>query len=237
MQEFTIVLIEDEQNILDFIQKTLKSNDYKVLTAKTGQAGMNLITSQCPDLIILDLGLPDMDGSLIIPQVRHWSSCPIIVLSARTGDKDKVSALDSGADDYITKPFSTSELLARIRTALRHSNRINMTQSPSTETYSSAGLMINFLKRQITRDGEEIHLTPVEYKIVAFLARNSGLVMTYASILTNIWGPYMNDDNKILRVNMANIRRKLERNPAEPLYIMTEVGIGYRMREDESPVS
>ena len=233
MQELTILLIEDEKNITDFIVRILKSNNYKVLSAKTGKDGLSMISSQCPDIILLDLGLPDIDGISIISHVRAWSLCPIIVLSARTSDHDKVMALDLGADDYITKPFSTEELLARIRTSLRHSNRILSKDSISEKPYTAGELTIDFMKRLITRNGEIIHLTPVEYKIVAYVAKNSGKVVTYSAILKNVWGPYMNtDDNKILRVNMANIRRKIEPNPAEPIYIFTEVGVGYRMLED-----
>ena len=153
----------------------------------------------------------------------------------RTTDNDKVSSLDLGADDYITKPFSTNELLARIRTSLRHSNRVVTNDSISEKPYAALGLKIDFMKRIITRDGEPIHLTPVEYKIVAYIAKNSGKVITYSSILKNVWGPNMDEnDNKILRVNMANIRRKIEPNPAEPTYILTELGVGYRMLEDSS---
>lgn len=235
MQEFTILLIEDEKNITDFIIKILRSNNYKVLTATTGKEGLSIISSQCPDIILLDLGLPDMDGINIISTVRVWSLCPIIVLSARSTDNDKVTALDLGADDYITKPFSTDELLARIRTSLRHSNRIISKENVSEKPYNASGLTIDFMKRLITRDDEIIHLTPIEYKIVAYIAKNSGKVVTYSSILKNVWGPNMNeDDNKILRVNMANIRRKIEPNPAEPIYIFTELGVGYRMLEDTS---
>ena len=229
MKDYTILLIEDEKNIADFVEKILRSNDYKVVTASTGGEGLSLIKSRCPDIILLDLGLPDMDGLDVISSVRSWSLCPIIVLSARTTDNDKVSSLDLGADDYITKPFSTNELLARIRTSLRHSNRV------VTNDYAALGLKIDFMKRIITRDGEPIHLTPVEYKIVAYIAKNSGKVITYSSILKNVWGPNMDEnDNKILRVNMANIRRKIEPNPAEPTYILTELGVGYRMLEDSS---
>ena len=154
---------------------------------------------------------------------------------ARTTDNDKVSSLDLGADDYITKPFSTNELLARIRTSLRHSNRVVTNDSVSEKPYAALGLKIDFMKRIITRNGEPIHLTPVEYKIVAYIAKNSGKVITYSSILKNVWGPNMDEnDNKILRVNMANIRRKIEPNPAEPTYILTELGVGYRMLEDSS---
>lgn len=232
MKEYKILLIEDEKNIIEFVEKVLKLNNYSVVVAQTGKMGLSLITSQCPDLILLDLGLPDMDGFNIIPSVRKWSSCPIIVLSARSTDKDKVSALDAGADDYITKPFSTSELLVRIRTSLRHASFINSSRNDSSNVYKADGLVMDFNRRKITRDNTEIHLTPIEYRIVEYLAKNCGRVMTYSAILTNIWGPYMNDDNKILRVNMANIRRKIEPNPAEPIYIFTEVGIGYRMLDE-----
>lgn len=232
MSAFTILLIEDEKNITNFIEKILQTEGYKVLTARTGKQGLSLISSQCPDVVLLDLGLPDMDGAKIIPEAREWSSNPIIVLSARTSDQDKVGALDAGADDYIIKPFSTSELLARIRTSLRHSKRMDLDGTLAERAYSAGGLTIDFIKRRITREEEELHLTPVEFRIVEFLARNSGKVMTYSSILKDVWGPYMVEDNKILRVNMANIRRKLEKNPSEPKYILTEVGVGYRMLED-----
>lgn len=192
-----------------------------------------MISSLCPDIILLDLGLPDMDGMEIIKQVRTWSGIPIIVVSARSQEDDKVHALDAGADDYLTKPFGTSELLARIRTSLRHSNRMNGDAGMPQRPYRAKGLEIDFYKRIVAIDGTPVHLTPVEYKIVAFLAQNSGKVITYGTVMNNVWGPYAESDNKILRVNMANIRRKLEKNPAEPVYIFTEVGVGYRMAEDE----
>lgn len=230
---FTVLIIEDEKNIQTFVGKVLKKHDYKVLCADTGAQGQSLIHSQCPDIILLDLGLPDMDGISIIREVRTWTSTPIIVISARSAEKEKVAALDLGADDYITKPFGTSELLARIRASLRHSNRLLTDSTLYIRPYRCGNLKLDFTKRLLTIDGEEIHLTPIEYKIVAYLAQNSGKVMTYASILSNVWGPYADDDNKILRVNMANIRRKLETDPAQPKYIFTEVGVGYRMKEDE----
>lgn len=158
---------------------------------------------------------------------------PIIVISARTQEEDKVRALDAGADDYLTKPFGIPELLARIRTSLRHSNRINQNNGLPPRPYRAKGLEIDFLKRSITVNGQAVHLTPIEYKIVVFLAQNSGKVMTYSAVMNNVWGPYSESDNKILRVNMANIRRKLEKNPAQPVYIFTEVGVGYRMADDE----
>lgn len=233
IHKFTVLIIEDEKNIQTFMSKVLKKHEYKVLCAANGAEGLSLIHSLCPDVVLLDLGLPDIDGNEVIRQVRTWSSTPIIVISARQSEKEKVAALDLGADDYITKPFGTSELLARIRASLRHSNRLLTDSSLYIRPYQSGSMVLDFSKRILTLEGEKIHLTPIEYKIVAFLAQNSGKVMTYDSILSNVWGPYADSDNKILRVNMANIRRKLESDPAQPFYIFTEVGVGYRMREDE----
>ena len=233
MSKCTILIIEDEKNIQTFMGKVLKQHDYRVLSADSGAQGLEVIRSQCPDIILLDLGLPDMNGDDIIREVRTWTSTPIIVISARTAEKDKVRSLDLGADDYITKPFGTSELLARIRASLRHSNRLRTNDPLYVRPYKHKGLVLDFSKRLLTIDGREIHLTPIEYKIVACLAQNSGKVITYASILSDVWGPYADSDNKILRVNMANIRRKIEADPAQPKYIFTEVGVGYRMAEDE----
>lgn len=231
--KLSILLVEDEKNICDFISTSLSAQDYRISTAHTGKEALPIITSQCPDLILLDLGLPDMDGMEIIRQVRTWSSVPIIVLSARTQEQEKVRALDLGADDYLTKPLGTSELLARIRTALRHSNRLNTDSPLYKRPFHAKGLTIDFEKHLVSVDGKDVHLTQIEFKIISLLAQNSGRVMTYDTIISNIWGPYADDDNSILRVNMAHIRRKLEQNPAEPQYVFTEIGIGYRMIEDE----
>lgn len=231
--KLSILLVEDEKNICDFISTSLSAQDYRISTAHTGKEALPIITSQCPDLILLDLGLPDMDGMEIIRQVRTWSSIPIIVLSARTQEQEKVRALDLGADDYLTKPIGTSELLARIRTALRHSNRLNTDSPLYKRPFHARGLTIDFEKHLVSVDGKDVHLTQIEFKIISLLAQNSGRVMTYDTIISNIWGPYADDDNSILRVNMAHIRRKLEQNPAEPQYVFTEIGIGYRMIEDE----
>lgn len=231
--KLSILLVEDEKNICDFISTSLSAQDYRISTAHTGKEALPIITSQCPDLILLDLGLPDMDGMEIIRQVRTWSSIPIIVLSARTQEQEKVRALDLGADDYLTKPIGTSELLARIRTALRHSNRLNTDSPLYKHPFHAKGLTIDFEKHLVSVDGKDVHLTQIEFKIISLLAQNSGRVMTYDTIISNIWGPYADDDNSILRVNMAHIRRKLEQNPAEPQYVFTEIGIGYRMIEDE----
>ena len=231
--KLSILLVEDEKNICDFISTSLSAQDYRISTAHTGKEALPIITSQCPDLILLDLGLPDMDGMEIIRQVRTWSSVPIIVLSARTQEQEKVRALDLGADDYLTKPIGTSELLARIRTALRHSNRLNTDSPLYKRPFHAKGLTIDFEKHLVSVDGKDVHLTQIEFKIISLLAQNSGRVMTYDTIISNIWGPYADDDNSILLVNMAHIRRKLEQNPAEPQYVFTEIGIGYRMIEDE----
>ena len=231
--KLAILVVEDEKNICDFISTSLSAQDYRISTAHTGKEALPIITSQCPDLILLDLGLPDMDGMEIIRQVRTWSSVPIIVLSARTQEQEKVRALDLGADDYLTKPIGTSELLARIRTALRHSNRLNTDSPLYKRPFHAKGLTIDFEKHLVSVDGKDVHLTQIEFKIISLLAQNSGRVMTYDTIISNIWGPYADDDNSILRVNMAHIRRKLEQNPAEPQYVFTEIGIGYRMIEDE----
>ena len=233
-QKISVLIIEDEKSICDFVAKTLQSHDYRTTAVHTGKDGLAQLTSLLPDIVLLDLGLPDMDGMDIIRQTRTWSSVPIIVISARTQEKEKVLALDSGADDYITKPFGTFELLARIRTAMRHNNRIVADPVNANRPYSAGGLKIDFEKRLVSVDGVDVHLTRVEYKIVSLLAKNSGKVMTYDSLINQVWGPYADDNNRILRVNMANIRRKLEANPGEPKYIFTELGIGYRMLEDES---
>ena len=225
-----ILIIEDEANISGFIATILVANGYDAMTAPTGSKAISLITSHCPDLILLDLGLPDMDGINILKFVREWSTCPIIVVSARDHERDKVEALDAGADDYITKPFGTSELLARIRTAIRHTR----THLPNGEIaqsgqFKALGMVIDYNKHLVTIDGERVHLTQNEYKLVSLLGKYAGRVLTYDFLIRQLWGPKAKTDNQILRVNMANIRRKIEKNPAEPEYIFTEIGVGYRM--------
>ena len=199
-----------------------------MVCAYTGADGLKQINTHKPDVVLLDLGLPDMDGLEIIEEVRTYSSVPIIVISARTLERSKVAALDMGADDYLTKPFGTAELLARIRTALRHSQK---TANENTR-YEVGDLMIDFERRLVKVKDQDVHLTQIEYKLVSLLAQNAGRVLTYETIISKIWGPYADSDNQILRVNMAHIRRKLEENPAEPQYIFTEIGVGYRMRDD-----
>lgn len=231
LNKIKIMIIEDEDAISNFIATTLKANTYAPLVAKTASEALSMIPSHCPDLILLDLGLPDMDGIEILKKIREWSATPIIVVSARGEESDKVEALDLGADDYIAKPFGTSELLARIRTALRHSMKNNSSALPS-EVFRTKGLVIDFDKRLVSVDGKDIHLTQIEFKIVSLLAKSAGRVLTYDFIITELWGPYAVKDNQILRVNMANIRRKLEKNPASPEFIFTEVGVGYRMVDE-----
>ncbi len=224
-----ILIIEDDKLFCAFITASLRENGYKVTPAFTGKEGLSLAASHRPDVILLDLGLPDMDGYEILKLLRNWNQIPILVLSAKTQESDKVLALDLGADDYITKPPGLAELRARIRTGLRHCH-INMIGS----TYKALDLEINFDRRLVILKGEDIHLTQIEYQLLSLLAKNSGHVLTYGYLMKAIWGPYTDNNNQILRVNMANIRRKIERAPSRPLYIFTESGIGYRMRDNES---
>ncbi|MCM1134121.1 MAG: response regulator transcription factor [Clostridium sp.] len=229
----SILLIEDEENIRSFIFTTLKNQSYKVTATASGKEGLHLAASLCPDIILLDLGLPDMDGMEVIKQLRTWTAIPIIVISARTNEHDKAHALDCGADDYITKPFGTVELLARIRTSLRHSRQMQDMSSIHQKPYHYKDLTIHFENHVVTLNETIIHLTQIEYKLLTLLARNSGKVLTYTFIMEKIWGPYTDNNNQILRVNMANIRRKIEKNPATPEYVFTEIGIGYRMAEGD----
>lgn len=232
--KYLVVIVEDEYNISSFVSAVLQANGFDTMVARNGAEAIILITSHCPDLVLLDLGLPDMDGQGIIENVRGWSNVPIIVVSARTRERDKVMALESGADDYITKPFGTSELLARIRTALRHVQLREGEQAQrQTGVFHTGDLEVDYDKRRVYVNGEDTHLTQNEYKIVALLSKYSGRVLTYDSIIKHIWGPNAKQGNQILRVNMANIRRKIEPSTAEPRYIMTEMGVGYRMAEGE----
>lgn len=230
-----ILVVEDEERIANFMRAVLLANGYEVLQAVSGRAARTMISSHCPDLVLLDLGLPDMDGVEIIRFVREWSQLPIIVVSARMYEKDKILALDAGADDYITKPFGTGELLARIRTALRHVRaRANSLLVSEQGIFTARGLTIDYNKHQVLVDGENVRLTQNEFKIVSLLGLHAGKVLTYDFILKNLWGPAANGSNQLLRVHMANIRRKIEKNPAEPEYIFTELGVGYRMVEEDA---
>ena len=229
-----ILVVEDEQSIARFISAILNANGYETLMAQTGSEALSIISSTCPDLVILDLGLPDMDGTEILRDLRSWSSLPVVVVSARSHEKDKVEALDMGADDYLTKPFGTDELLARVRAAIRHTRTASGNDEVARQgTYTVGDMVIDYNKHQVLINGENAKLTLSEFRIVALLGKFAGKVLTYDYIIRELWGPRAGSDNQILRVNMANIRRKIEKNPAEPQYIFTEVGVGYRMAEGE----
>lgn len=226
--KYKILVVEDDLNISSMIQTLLDTNGYQVLTTQRCQQGILMLTSHMPDLVVLDLGLPDMDGEEFIRIARTSSMVPIIVLSARTEERDKVSALDLGANDYITKPFGTAELLARVRASLRI-NRPNLQSAAPGSVARLGDLLIDFDKRQVIVAGKSVHLTQIEYNILAFLSQHTGKVMTYSAIIGAVWGVMDNGSVKKLQVNMANIRKKLGCRPGENQYIINELGVGYRM--------
>ncbi|MGI6402950.1 MAG: response regulator [Oscillospiraceae bacterium] len=228
---FTVLVVEDEQAIGNLLGAILDAQ-YRVLFASTGGEALAMAASHTPDLILLDLGLPDMDGMDVLIQLRKWFDPPIIVVSARQKEQEKVAALDAGANDYVTKPFGNRELLARIRTSLRQYARMQNSRSRLDSEFSVGDLHLNYARREVRIGDKLVHLTPIEYRIVVLLARNAGMVLTHDHILKEIWGPFASD-SQLLRVNMANIRRKIEPNPADPRYILTEVGVGYRMIDCE----
>jgi len=224
-----VLIVEDEAPIRHFMTAVLTANGYRVVSTGKGLELPPLASSHCPDIVLLDLGLPDIDGIEALRSFRDWSDIPVVIVSARGSEKDKVAALDLGADDYVTKPFGTAELLARMRAAIRH--RVMQQGSVVESTITIGALSIDFDRMRVSVDDSEIHLTPIEYRIIELLTRNRGKVMTHDMILKSVWGPYFTD-TQTLRVNMANIRRKIEKNPAEPRYIRTEIGVGYRMVEE-----
>ena len=229
-----ILIVEDDPGICTFLRAVLSSDGYDAIVVSSGGLALDMIASHCPDCILLDLGLPDMDGAMVIERVRQWTSTPIVVISARSMEQDKAGALDLGADDYITKPFGSIELLARIRAALRHRRTpLDNDEIALTGSYHVGDMVIDYRKRRVLMGGEPVHLTPNEFRIVALLGQHAGRVLTYRTMLRELWGPSASTDNKILRVHMASIRRKLEPNPSEPRYIFTEVGVGYRMADGE----
>ena len=229
--KYKVLIVEDDRNISSFIQTILEANGYQALTAERCQQGLMVYASHIPDLVMLDLGLPDMDGEEFIRTIRSGSTVPIIVLSARTDERDKVSALDLGANDYITKPFGTAELLARVRAALR-TNRHNFLVAAPTSMFSIADLIIDYDRRQVSVDGKLIHLTQTEYNILALLSQHTGKVMTYSTIIRSIWGSMDDGSIKKLQVNMANIRKKLGCRPGDNRYVINELGVGYRMLDE-----
>lgn len=225
-----VLIVEDDPGICKFLRVSLRENNYDVIETNTGATALEIISSHCPDLILLDLGLPDMDGNRIIERVRSWTKTPIVVISARSMEQDKATALDLGADDYLTKPFGTIELLARIRTALRHTRTTaEDDQIALSGKFTVNDLTIDYAKHRVYLGDRDTNLTPNEFKIVGLLGKHAGRVITYKSMLQQLWGPTASSDNKILRVHMASIRRKIEPNPDEPRYIFTETGVGYRM--------
>ena len=229
MNKSKILVIEDDPAITNLIRTTLDTQDYQYHTARTGSAGLMDAVAYNADVIILDLGLPDMDGVEIIRKIRGWSTVPIIVVSARSEDSDKVEALDAGADDYLTKPFSIDELLARLRAALRRRQLDDTGLAPQESVYRNGNLSIDYAAGCVYRDDREIHLTPIEYKLLCVLAKNTGKVLTHNYILKEVWGNAFSADASSLRVFMVTLRKKIEENPATPQYIQTHIGVGYRM--------
>ena len=224
-----ILVIEDEKSISHFISTVLNNNGYEAMQAQTGEEALSMISSHCPDLVILDLGLPDMDGLDILRSLRSWSSLPVVVVSARSHERDKVAALDLGADDYLTKPFSVDELLARVRANLRRSS---MASGESTEasTFDNGPLHIDYAAGYATKDGRELSLTPTEYKLLVLLAKNVDKVLTHTFITREIWGTSWDSDLASLRVFMRTLRKKIEADPSHPKMIQTHMGVGYRMQ-------
>jgi two-component system KDP operon response regulator KdpE len=228
-QDATLLLIEDEPEIRRFLRTTLPAHGFRLHEAVTGKDGLTEAKARNPDLILLDLGLPDLEGNEVIRQIREWTATPIIVLSARDQEQAKVAALDLGADDYITKPFGVNELLARVRTALRHVAR---TDDSGESVFLLDNLKVDLGRRQVFVSGKEVHLTPIEYKLLITLIRYAGKVLTHRQLLKEVWGPLHVDEGHYLRVYMRQLRNKLERNPARPRYLVTELGVGYRLRTE-----
>lgn len=228
MNKTTVLIVEDDKAVRNLMTTTMKACGYNFHTAETGEAAILQAVSAKPDIMVLDLGLPDMDGVEIIKKVRTWTTNPIIVVSARSEDKDKIDALDAGADDYLTKPFSVDELLARIRVAIRKMNYDNSAES-SEPVFVNGGLKIDYGSGCAFVDDKEIHLTPIEYKLLCLLAKNVGKVLTHNFILRAVWPNALENDTPSLRVFMATLRKKIEVIPSEPIYIQTHIGVGYRM--------
>lgn len=226
----TVVVIEDEPQIRRFLRAALVSQGYRFYEAATGREGLAEAATRQPDVIILDLGLPDLDGLEIIRRVREWTAVPIIVLSARDQEGDKIKALDLGADDYVSKPFGVGELLARMRAALRHAAIAS--QQRSEPVFTLGALQVDLMRRRVSVGGTEVHLTPIEYKLLTTLVRHAGNVVTHRQLLKEVWGPTYEDQAHYLRVFMLQLRRKLEADPARPRYLRTEPGVGYRLDAD-----
>jgi two-component system KDP operon response regulator KdpE len=226
------LLVDDEPAILRFLRPAFAANDYDVVTAGTVADALRRIAADAPDIVVLDLGLPDGDGKDVIQKVREWSDVPIIVLSARDREAEKIQALDLGADDFVNKPFGVGELLARVRTARRH----RMQRKSEAPILRAGEIEVDSVRRRVTRDGVELRLTPKEYELLSFLARHAGRVVTHRQILTAVWGPAHTDDTQYLRVYIGQLRDKIETDPGDPRIIVTEPGIGYRMADADPPL-
>lgn len=226
-----VLIVEDDKTIRNFMRISLETQAYKVIETSDGQNAYTLFLSHQPDVILLDLGLPDMDGLELLSKIREISQVAVLVVSARGREEDKIEALDLGADDYLTKPFSVAELLARIRVALRHQVHLEQTEGTELQSYQVGDLKVDFDKRLVFLNNEEVHLTPIEFKLMALMAKNPGKVMTHKFMIKEVWGSYGESDAQSLRVFMANLRRKIEQNSSQPRYIMTEVGVGYRLMD------
>jgi two-component system, OmpR family, KDP operon response regulator KdpE len=225
-----ILLIEDDPRIRRFLRASLVTQGYDLIEAENGRDGLALAASRVPDVVLLDLGLPDMEGMEVIHQLRTWSNVPIIILSARGQERDKVANLDAGADDYLTKPFGVGELLARMRVALR---KVMPSEEGTPQVrYSLGNIQVDFERRRVLRGQEEVHLTPIEYKLLTVLLRHRGKVVTHRQLLKEVWGPSYVEQNPYLRIFILNLRRKLENDPTRPQYLLTEPGVGYRLRDD-----
>jgi two-component system, OmpR family, KDP operon response regulator KdpE len=225
-----VLLVEDESQMRTFVRLALTAHGYRVLEVETGREALQQAAAHTPDLILLDLGLPDMDGLDVTRGLREWSVTPIIVISARGQEREKVEALDAGADDYLTKPFGSEELMARVRVALRHAART--AQDPLSSVVTIGALRIDFAKRLVFLAEAEVHLTPIEYKLLVTLTKHAGMVMTHKQLLDQVWGPGHAHQMQYLRVYMAQLRQKLEENPAHPRYLLTEPGVGYRLKSE-----
>lgn len=233
MNKTLILVVEDDRPIRNLIVTTLKTHDYKYLAAENGSSAILEASSHNPDIVLLDLGLPDIDGVEVIRRIRSWSTMPIIVISARSEDTDKIDALDAGADDYLTKPFSVEELLARLRVVQRRLAMIKNGSPAEASVFVNGALRIDYAAGCAYLDEEELHLTPIEYKLLCLLSRNVGKVLTHTFITQNIWGSNWENDVASLRVFMATLRKKIEKGPDSPQYIQTHIGVGYRMIKTE----
>ena len=231
----TVLVIEDEAPVRHFLRTTLSGHGFQVFEAQTGQDGLAQAMARNPEIILLDLGLPDLDGLEVTRKLREWTSIPVIVISARDQEPDKVAALDLGADDYVTKPFGAKELLARMRVALRHAARVGMEQEESI--FTMGDLRVDLSRRLVFVADKEVHLTAIEYKLLTTLVRHAGKVLTHRQLLKDVWGPLHTEDAQYLRVYVRQLRNKLEVNPAHPRFLLTELGVGYRLRTHDEDSS